>query len=151
MYFEGPPSLETIDSPENRFEGVKHVTIVPEIDEDTGKYILFHGSPRGNIESFETPTGNEEMDVTTGGVIYLSSDQSAATKYSKNGGAVYEVLVADPVLYAEQREKQSLPPKANEFLRNVFVALPNDVEIRQKLDIQEVAPLTRKERKRLKK
>lgn len=86
-----------------------------------------------------------------GGVVYLSSDRTAVTKYAENGGAVYEVLVADPKLYAEQREEQGLPQKATMYLRNVFVAVPEDVEIRNVMAQEKVRKLSRKERKRLRK
>lgn len=150
MTFETPSSPESNNVSPNPFEGVKYVTVPPKVDEETGKYILFHGSPAEDIEDLTTPTGKGDLDVTAGGAIYLSSDESAVTRYATESGAVYEVLVRNPVLYAEQRRQQGLPAKANRFLRNVFIASPDDVEIRQKINPRNVAPETRKAKKQRK-
>ena len=66
--------------------------------------ILYHAThadlPLG--ESLRTPTGKSEMDVTTGGVVYLTDTVAACERY----GNVYEVEVKDAVPYAQQLKAQ---------------------------------------------
>lgn len=51
-------------------------------------------------ESLRTPTGHSEIDVTRGGVIYLTDNSQACQRY----GNVYEIKVSNAVPYAEQRK-----------------------------------------------
>lgn len=71
---------------------------------------LYHGSP-ACFSAFRTPTGREEMDVTRGGVIYLTECKKTAQKYAGRHGYVYTVAAPSAVPYAEQRRRQNLPQK----------------------------------------
>lgn len=87
---------------------------------------LYHGSDISNIHHLCTPTGAEVMDVTVGGVVYLTDTPEAAARY---GRYVYTVEVANPVPYALQRERQGLARKKGRYTRGVYVALPRDCTI----------------------
>lgn len=89
--------------------------------------ILYHGT-QANLpidESLRTPTGNSEMDVTRGGVIYLTDNSQACQRY----GNVYEIAVSNAVPYAEQRKLQGLAKKKGRYTRGVWVALPENTKI----------------------
>ena len=89
---------------------------------------LYHGS-KELFSSFETPTKTSVMDVTKGGVVYLTESESVARKYSQ-GGYIYTVEAGDSLVsYAEQRKRQGLGKKAKKYLRGVWVALPEDCKI----------------------
>lgn len=90
---------------------------------------LFHGTTNPPFDSFKTPTGLEKMDVTRGGVVYLTDQAEVASKYAGETGWVAEVQVENPVTYAEQRRLQGLGPKAKKYTRGVYVALPREVTI----------------------
>lgn len=94
---------------------------------DTAPQILYHGSPAELAagESLRTPTGASAMDVTAGGVVYLTDTPDACRRY----GTVYAVSVVGAVPYAEQRRRQSLPTKKGRFTRGVYVALPENTRI----------------------
>lgn len=89
---------------------------------------LFHGSPR-KFESFLTPTGLSEMDVTKGGVVYLTEDRDVARRYAGKDGYVYEVDALEARSYAEQRKLQGLKKKKGKYTRGVWVALPVNCRI----------------------
>ena len=89
---------------------------------------LFHGTST-TFSRFQTPTGREELDVVKGGVVYFTNDVKVAKKYAGPDGYVCIAKVKDPIPYAEQRKKQGLPPKQRKYTRNVYIALPVDVEI----------------------
>lgn len=88
---------------------------------------LYHGTnvnlPIG--ESLETPTGKSEMNVTSGGVVYLTDTPGACRRY----GNVYEIKAVHAVPYAEQRQRQGLPKKKGRYTRGVWVACPEDTQI----------------------
>lgn len=90
--------------------------------------ILYHGSPKKFV-SFRTPTGRDELDVTTGGVIYLTSDKEVARKYAGKDGFICILNIKEGtkgvVPYKLQRELQKLPKKHNKYLRGVYVATPS--------------------------
>ena len=96
-----------------------------------GTKILYHAStvslPVG--ESLRTPTGASCMDVTAGGVVYLTDSPEACQRY----GDVYEIVVSEAVPYAEQRRRQGLPKKRGRYTRGVWVALPENTTIRRRL------------------
>ena len=89
--------------------------------------ILYHGSNK-QFTHFKTPTGKSDLDVMNGGVVYLTSDIETAKKYGKY---VYAVQVDNSNLhnYSELRDKLNLPKKKSKYLRNVFVAKPDDCTI----------------------
>jgi hypothetical protein len=93
--------------------------------------ILYHASPRTLPvgECLRTPTGASCMDVTAGGVVYLTDTPDACERY----GTVYEIEVAGAVSYAEQRRRQGLPVKKSRYTRGVWVALPERTIIRRKV------------------
>ena len=93
--------------------------------------ILYHASPRQLPvgECLRTPTGASAMDVTAGGVVYLTGTPEACERY----GTVYAIEVACAVPYAEQRRRQGLPAKKGRYTRGVFVALPEHTIIRRKI------------------
>lgn len=90
--------------------------------------MLYHGSPR-RFETFKTPTGRSVMDVTVGGVVYLTADRSVASKYAGPGGYIYTVAAPDAVPYAEQRAAQGLAKKSGKYTRGVWVCLPEGCSI----------------------
>lgn len=96
----------------------------------TRKKELYHGT-KEKFDTFKTPTNLEKMDVTKGGVIYLSSDINVAKKYAGPHGYVCIAEVENPISYKDQREKQNLPKKHNKYLRKVYVALPIDIKIKE--------------------
>ena len=71
------------------------------------------------------------MDVKEGGVVYLTSGINVAKKYAGPHGYVCIAEVEDPITYKTQREKQGLPKKHNKYVRNVYVALPLDIDIKE--------------------
>ena len=89
--------------------------------------ILYHGTQERFYE-FETPTGNEEMDVTKGGVVYFYDDLERAGKY-KGANYICVSKAQNSVPYAEQRRIQGLKKKKGHFTRGVYVALPSKVEV----------------------
>ena len=95
-----------------------------------GKKILYHGTKK-KFDKFNTPTGVEKMDVMEGGVVYFTSDIQTAKKYAGPNGYICIAEVKDPIPYKQQRKKQGLPPKQRKYTRNVYVALPIDVEIKE--------------------
>lgn len=60
------------------------------LHENIQHMVLFHGSPK-KFDVFKTPTSLSKMDVTKGGVVYLTNDYNAAAKYAGKGGFVYTV------------------------------------------------------------
>lgn len=95
--------------------------------------ILYHGSsvklPYGG--QLKTPTGHSEMDVTSGGVVYMVDDFKKAARY----GDVYaiEVNALDAIPYKEQRQKQNLEPKKARYTSGVWVALPESTRIKERV------------------
>jgi len=102
-----------------------------------GKKILYHGTKK-RFEDFKTPTGQEKMDVKEGGVVYLTSDLQTAKRYAGQRGYVCIAEVKEPISYKEQRKKQDLPPKQRKYVRNVYVALPLNVEIKEFIRASEI-------------
>ena len=86
----------------------------------------YHGSKK-KFSNFRTPTGVEVMDVTKGGVVYLTSDINVARRYAGNGGYVATVT-GDVVSYRDQLAAQGRK-KHNKYVRNVFVGLPSQLSI----------------------
>ena len=88
---------------------------------------LYHGSkktlPIGG--SLKTPTGVSILDVTSGGVVYLTDTPAACARY----GVVYEIDVSSAIPYAVQRAAQGLAAKKGRFTRGVYVALPENTRI----------------------
>lgn len=95
-----------------------------------GKRVLYHGTKK-KFDKFKTPTEVEKMDVMKGGVIYFTSDIQTAKKYAGPDGYVCIAEIDKPVVYKQQRKNQGLPPKQKKYTRNVYVALPIDVEIKE--------------------
>ena len=95
-----------------------------------GKKVLYHGT-RKKFDKFKTPTGAEKMDVMKSGIIYLTSDIQTAKKYAGPNGYTCIAEIDEPIPYRQQRENQGLPPKQKKYTRNVYVALPIDVEIKE--------------------
>lgn len=91
--------------------------------------ILYHASPHSLPigDHLRTPTGASCMDVTQGGVVYLTDTPEACQRY----GTVYEIAVSDAVPYTEQRRRQGLTKKKGRYTRGVWVALPENTQIRQ--------------------
>lgn len=88
--------------------------------------ILYHGTQQ-KFDRFKTPTGLEVMDVTRGGVVYLTEDYDVAKRYAKQGGYVATVE-ADATSYAAQLAKQGRK-KQKKYVRGVWVALPSQCTI----------------------
>ena len=88
---------------------------------------LYHASQKALPigASLRTPTGASCLDVTAGGVVYLTDSPDACRRY----GTVYEITVSGAVPYADQRTRQSLPPKKRRYTRGVWVALPQNTRI----------------------
>jgi hypothetical protein len=105
-------------------------------DHDSRK-TLYHGTKK-TFDKFETPTGREEVDVTKGGVVYLTSDIEVAKKYAGPNGYVCVAEVAEPISYKEQRRKQGLPKKKGKYTRDIYIALPIDVEIKEFLRVRDM-------------
>jgi hypothetical protein len=103
---------------------------IPPQETSDGKKELYHGT-KEIFDKFETPTGAEKMDVMEGGVVYFTSDIKTAKRYAGPNGYVCIAEVEDPVSYRQQREKQGLPPKQRRYTRNVYLALPVDVRIKE--------------------
>ena len=82
-----------------------------------------HQLPAG--ESLQTPNGVSCMDVTAGGVVYLTETPSDCARY----GTVYAIEAVSAVRYIDQRAAQGLPPKNGRYTRGVWVALPEDTLI----------------------
>lgn len=99
--------------------------------QESNEKILYHASkkelPIGG--SLKTPTGRSEMDVTKGGVVYLTEYPEQCKRY----GDVYEIEVKNPILYKKQRESQRLKKKKPRYTRGVYVALPENTKILRKL------------------
>ena len=92
---------------------------------------LYHASlrPLPLGDCLRTPTGASCMDVTAGGVVYLTDSPEACQRY----GDVYEIDVREAVPYAEQRRRQGLPKKKGRYTRGVWVALPENTRILRKV------------------
>jgi len=103
---------------------------IPLEETSEGEKILYHGTSK-KFNKFETPTGVEKMDVMKGGVIYFTSDIETAKKYAGPDGYVCIAEIEKPIPYKEQREKQGLPLKQRKYIRNTYVALPMDVNIKE--------------------
>jgi hypothetical protein len=69
------------------------------------------------------------MDVTKGGVVYLTEDRDVARRYAGKGGYVYEVETVEARSYAEQRKLQGLSKKKGKYTRGVWVCLPKNCRI----------------------
>ena len=93
--------------------------------------ILYHAStvPLPVGDHLRTPTGASVMDVTAGGVVYMTDTPDACKRY----GDVYEIEVTGAVPYAEQRRRQGLPKKRGRYTRGVWVALPENTTIRRRI------------------
>jgi hypothetical protein len=93
--------------------------------------LLYHGSkarlPIGG--RLRTPTGASCMDVTSGGVVYMTDDPKSCGRY----GAVYAIESVDAVQYAVQRQRQGLPKKKGRYTRGVWVALPENTKILRRI------------------
>lgn len=89
---------------------------------------LYHGTNR-KFDEYRTPTCRDILDVTVGGVVYMTSDINVARKYAGQKGHVLSVsVVADGknvVSYADQRKKQNLAKKARKYVRDVYVCTPS--------------------------
>lgn len=88
--------------------------------------VYYHGS-KTKFNNFRTPTGVEVMDVTAGGVVYLTSDRNVAARYAGRNGFVATVS-GNVVPYKEQLRRQGRK-KNNKYVRNVFVGLPSQLKI----------------------
>lgn len=111
--------------------------IEPEYLPETDQYRMYHGT-KSVFGEFKTPTLNEEMDVTRGGVIYLTSDIEEAKKYAGPKGYVRIARTTDMISYQEQRNIQGLPRKKGDRTRNVYVALPVNVEIESVIAVSDM-------------
>lgn len=91
---------------------------------------LYHASkkelPIG--DSLKTPNQHSEMDVQSGGVVYMTETPELCQRY----GTVYEIEVIEAIPYTEQLRKQGLSKKSR-FTRGVYVALPENTKIISKL------------------
>ncbi len=85
-------------------------------------------------ESLRTPTGHSEMNVLTGGVVYLTSKVESCQRYGKN---VYEVECTNPVSYKAQLKIQGRSKKAR-YTRNVWIALPENTKILRKVGKEKI-------------
>ena len=103
----------------------------------TNPHEFYHGTDKV-FEKFETPTNNEELDVTKGGVIYFTSDIEVAKKYAGPNGYVCRAEVRNPTPYKKQREVQGLPPKKGKYTRDIYVAIPTDVEIKEFISVRDL-------------
>lgn len=86
---------------------------------------LYHGTDR-KFDKFKTPNDISKMDVTKGGVVYLTNDINKAKKY---GQFIAVVNCNNPVSYSEQRKIQGLSKKKGKYTTNVFVSLPENCKI----------------------
>lgn len=91
---------------------------------------LYHGTKK-TFEKFKTPTGLEELDVTKGGVIYLTSNILKAKKYAGPNGYICIAEVTRPISYKEQRKKQGLPKKKGRYTTDIYIALPGNIKIKE--------------------
>lgn len=102
--------------------------ILNKIIESNDIQYLYHSSnnkiPVGS--KLKTPTGNSELNVLSGGVVYLTKTVNACKRYGKY---IYKVKVKDPILYKEQRKKQNLPKKKPKYIKDVYIALPENTEV----------------------
>ena len=91
----------------------------------------YHGSEAALKvgDSLQTPTGMSCMDVTGGGVVYLTDTPEASSRY----GTVYAVEAIGAVSYAVQRAAQRLTKKKGRYTRGVWVALPENTRIMRKI------------------
>lgn len=80
-------------------------------------------------DHLRTPTGASCMDVTAGGVVYLTDSPEACERY----GDVWEIEVVSALPYAEQRRRQGLQKKKGRYTRGVWVALPENTTIRRRI------------------
>ena len=103
---------------------------IPPQETPEGKKVLYHGT-KDRFDKFRTPTGVEKMDVMEGGVIYFTSDIATAKKYAGPNGYVCIAEIEEPIPYKQQRKDQGLPPKQKKYIRNVYVALPTDINIKE--------------------
>jgi hypothetical protein len=103
---------------------------VPPQETPDGKKVLYHGTKRV-FDEFETPTGVEKIDVRGGGVIYFTSNIKEAMKYAGPNGYVCIAEIENPLSYKEQRERQGLPQKKGDLTRNVYIALPENINIKE--------------------
>jgi len=78
--------------------------------------------------SLKTPTGRSEMNILTGGVVYLCDNIDSCKRY----GTVYEIECSHAVSYKLQLKKQGRTKKAR-YTRNVYVALPENTKILRRL------------------
>ncbi len=62
-------------------------------------------------------------------ILHLISKQQK--KYAGPNGYVCIAEIEDPISYKQQREKQGLPSKQRKYTRNVYIALPIDIEIKE--------------------
>ncbi len=95
-----------------------------------GKKVLYHGT-KNNFDTFKTPTRVEKMNVMEGGVIYFTSDIETAKKYAGPKGYVCIAEIEEPIPYKQQRKNQGLPPKQKKYTRNIYIALPINVDIKE--------------------
>ena len=100
---------------------------------------LYHGS-NSRFTKFVTPTGADVLDVTSGGVVYLTDNYDVAVKYAtstaaKKGGSpvVYTIDVEvddiNVVPVKLQRERQGLPKKAAKYVRGIYVCRPSYINV----------------------
>lgn len=79
--------------------------------------------------SLTTPTGHSEMNVLTGGVVYMCNNVKACQRY----GTVYEIKCTQAVSYKAQLKKQGRTKKAR-YTRGVFVSLSENTKILRKIE-----------------
>ena len=78
--------------------------------------------------TLRTKTGHSEMDVLTGGVVYLTDRPELCQRY----GQVYEIEVKNPISYKSKLKTQGLSKKPR-YTRGVWVALPENTKIIRRL------------------
>ncbi len=92
--------------------------------------LLYHASskdlPVG--DQLRTPTGKSEMNVLSGGVVYLTNTPDGAKRY----GTVYEIEVSEAMPYKDALKKVGRKKKGR-YTRGVFVALPENTRIVRQL------------------
>ena len=79
-------------------------------------------------KSLTTPSGHSEMNVLTGGVVYMCDNIEACQRY----GTVYEIECTEAVPYKVQLKKQGRTKKTR-YTRDVFVALPENTKILRRI------------------
>lgn len=95
---------------------------------------FFHGSNK-DIKigsSLKTPTGYSCFDVIRGGVVYLTSDCKKAKRYGRYV-FVIETLGDSVLSYSEARKMQKLAPKKLKYEKDVFVTLPENTKVVEKM------------------